>query len=762
MDPTHIDDRFMTHPKAAVLFAALFVAPLLAQDDEARFRGQQADKLNKFAKKAYDKGFPRQARLIWLQVLKLYDDDNVEANTAIGNKKVGSSWNKDPGVQYPTRDTGKGSDGQALFKGYAALSKTLANGHRAMAKKWAKAGRTDRANKHWQMVLRWSPDDGAAQEALERRERFGGLTGTALEKTLYERSKMIERLVQEQSGQDYPVEKIEASCAPLDRAQVDYVSMQSESFILHGDPDQVEGLEEALRWAERTRRVCEAAFPWKVTLRRGAFEWAFFQGKETYQQILEANRVSDLEWKKEHTSMTGIGNVVIGAVGNERTLLDAAVRNVAQTYAGFGTDGFREGIGHTFVGMMFNNNRLFSVDLKKQQGTVASEEDREYTSPDFDVWKTLNLELAWKSTGGVPARDLPFCDAAAFTNEERIKAWSFCDYVMRRDPALLRAMDRLGAEMVGSGNKRPLEFEKRFNEANDAVTVAQLDREWEDFWTEATSALKAIQNNTPPLAAVSKGVEKWLAAFNGARQSQRASPVKWSTNLSTRCHDHALYLKVNKRERGPAAEHRELVELGGSRVGDLFAQMAIVETKAKVGNAKKMFRQWLAVPGYRDALIHDFLLTVGIYTEGDILVMNVVTGLGKPLSKAAGYTSYPRKDESGIPTEVNVADLGPELEALLEANGHAGKKRVGYPLTLHFGMQVPGQRKSYQCRVEVRGKHQPGLPLLFDDGKIRLTTAPGMVTFYPLDPLPKGDVTVIWSWEETRGPQQLTASFQTR
>ena len=91
--------------------------------------------------------------------------------------------------------------------------------------------------------------------------------------------------------------------------------------------------------------------------------------------------------------------------------------------------------------------------LGRQQGTAATEEDREYNSPDFDIWKTLNLELAWKATGGVPARDLPFCDAATFTNEQRIKAWSFCDYVTRRDPTLLRdldpELDLLGGVLVG-------------------------------------------------------------------------------------------------------------------------------------------------------------------------------------------------------------------------------------------------------------------------------------------------------------------------
>ena len=88
-------------------------------------------------------------------------------------------------------------------------------------------------------------------------------------------------------------------------------------------------------------------------------------------------------------------------------MYDSCVRNVAQGYSGFGSTGYREGIGHTFVGQMFQNNRLFAVDRKKQEGTSASEEDLEFKSPDFDVWKTLSLEMAWKSTGGVHANEIP-------------------------------------------------------------------------------------------------------------------------------------------------------------------------------------------------------------------------------------------------------------------------------------------------------------------------------------------------------------------
>jgi hypothetical protein len=411
---------------------------------------------------------------------------------------------------------------------------------------------------------------------------------------------------------------------------------------------------------------------------------------------------------------------------------------------------------------MFNNNRLFAVDLKKQQGTVASEEDREYQSPDFDIWKTLSLEMAWKSSGGVPARDVPFCDAATFTNEQRIKSWSFCDYVMRRDPKLLQDMDHLAAGMLQKRVKQPVEFERQFDTDHD-VKLAQLEREWEDFWTEASPALRAIRNNTPPLSAVSKGVEKWLEAFNAARKVLGRAPVTWSANLSTRCKDHAEYLKANKTERGPAKEHDESIDLGGSRVGGMFAEMAVVDTDAHVGEAKKMFQRWLDIPGYRDTLVHDFLLTVGIYSEGDILVLNVVSGLGAPRSKNGGYTPYPFPNAQGIPVQIEVAEIGPELEALLTKNGRASQKTVGYPLTMHFGPGSIGNKLSYVCKVVgARGEPIPGA-FLFDDGKVRTSTAPGMVTFYPFQPLPHGEVAALWSWEKPDGEQtQLKVEFKTK
>jgi hypothetical protein len=744
------------------LVLTTLLASASAQNEEVEFNQRQAKALNAFAKKCFDKGFPRIAKVVWLRVHKLYDPDNAEAWTALGYVKIGTSWNPDPKHPFPTTDSGSGAEGQPLQKQWEALMKDLASQHRAQAEKWSKAGNKARADKHWQMVLRWVDHDEAAEKALAHVE-VGGVTGTELEKTLYERSKLIEKAVEEQSKQDYEVKEAKAECRPVMAAQVPYVTVTSEHFTLHGDAEELDNLKEALRWAERALRVCQVAFPWEIKVEKWPTDWALFAKKETFQQILKANQVPDLEWRLEHTSTCGIGRTIVGATGGKQTLFDACVRYVAKPCSHFASDGFEEGIGHTFVGMMFNNNRLFAVDLKKQQGTAASEEDREYTSPDFDVWKNLSLEMAWKSTGGVPANKIPFCDAAAFTNEERIKAWSFCDYMMRRDPAMLRSMDEIAQTLKTEHSKQPAEFEKRFAEKHTDVTIPQLEKEWEDFWTGASPVMKAIQNNTPPLAAISKGVDKWLEAFNVARKQFGATPVTWSAAYSARCKEHAEYLKRNKDLKAPKDVHTESVDLGGSYVGSLFAQMAIVQFGANPANAKKIFERWIYWPGYRDALMSFTLKSVGMYLDGDILVMNVTSGMGKPHA-SQGIDCYPPRNDTQLifDGEVPVDELGPEAVALLEKHGRAGKKTIGFPLTLHCGGDGGvGIRGTVRCNVvDAKGNPIEGV-LVFDDGDVRTTTAPGMVAFWPLDPL-KGKVAFQWSWMAGDKQLALKGGFATK
>jgi hypothetical protein len=352
---------------------------------------------------------------------------------------------------------------------------------------------------------------------------------------------------------------------------------------------------------------------------------------------------------------------------------------------------------------------------------------------------------------------LPLITADKFPDDARIKSWSFCDYLVRRGPGLLRSLDTF------KGEGTPVEVEKKFTAANAGLSIAQLEKEWKDYWTEASPVLKAIRDNAEPLTAVSPDAKKWLEAFNKARKDQNATPVTWSASYSTRCHEHVEYLKANATERGAVAEQREDPALtGGSHIGDMFAQMALVCTDAS--KPKEVFESWLNLPGYRDALINERLITIGLYAEGPFLVLDAIRGVGRPPEGKGGYRAWPNGNKESVPTEVKVSDLGPEVKAFLELNGHGDKQVLGYPLTLHhFGTGgVPGVKSSYRCQVTANNVPVEGLVHIADGGSNRRGSAPGLVVFYPLEPLKKGrEVEAIWTFENAEGTVRLATKFNT-
>jgi hypothetical protein len=187
-----------------------------------------------------------------------------------------------------------------------------------------------------------------------------------------------------------------------------------------------------------------------------------------------------------------------------------------------------------------------------------------------------------------------------------------------------------------------------------------------------------------------------------------------------------------------------------------------VATDAK--KPKDLFRRWLDHPGYRDALLNNALATVGLYAEKSRLVMDCIRGVRRLPKGEGGYRVYPGAKDSGIPTSVRVEDLGVELAELLDRHGHGDRKVIGYPISLHhFGTGgVVGARDSYRCAVTIRGEEVEGFLHLADGGANRHTGAPGMVVFYPFEPLKRGArVGVVWTFEHTQGTSRTAVEFDT-
>ena len=751
----------------------LFATQSFAQEgSDAKFLGAQAKLLHKYADDAHDDGFPQVAKRVWLMILSEYDPDHEGAREAVGYIRAGKKWVMDPDFRYPKEDNPDPKAAKSLRSKWDKLADKVAGNHKKLAREYAQASRDDRAKWHYSKVLFFDPTDEEAQGALEH-QAVAGLTGTDLEKTLYDRSKLIEDVVAVEARKDYPVEVL-AEKIPhefLEKAKVEYITVQSELFTIHGDFEP-ELMVEAAKNAERAVRVMQKVFDgykgFNPESKRWVRVWSFFQDKDTYRQIVSANAElmseAELKFTLEQTAGTMLSRerrldsaLKVTAPQNEQGVYDSAVRNVAHEYAGFGTAALREGIGHTIVGMFFNNNRVFIVDRAEQLRTTSGEEDVDKFSPNMDTWKDLALEAAWKLGEGTPAANLPLITADKFPDDARIKSWSFCDYVVRRDPTLLATLD----SMADRGT--PMQVETEFTKANAGESLADIEKGWKDFWTGASPVLKALQSNTEPLTAVSPKVKEWLTGFNKARKDQGSPPVTWSATYSGRCQEHAEYLLAHEELRGAVHEQSQDISLeGGSHLGDMFAQMALVSTDA--GKAKKVFEAWLDFPGYRDALLNERLLSIGLYEEDSILVLDCIRGVGRPPQGRGGTRYFPGAGDKGVPTTMRVEDLGPEVRALLDKHEHQEVTEVGYPISLHhFGIGgLQGNRESYSCKVTIQGQPVEGIMHLADGGENRRSSAPGMVVFYPLQPLRKGaEVKVLWTYDDEQSTARKEIEFNT-
>ena len=371
-------------------------------------------------------------------------------------------------------------------------------------------------------------------------------------------------------------------------------------------------------------------------------------------------------------------------------------------------------------------------------------------TPDIESWRDLAIESAFELRG-TPLAKMPLISAANFPADARIRAWSFSDYLLRRDPRLLLELDATRA------SKSPPAVRGAFR-ANTGISLDLLEKEWRDFWTGATPVLRALRGSRPPFDASSKDAVKWISAFNKARkkywprQGKAPAPVTWNVAWSLLCKQHGKYLASNSGERGAVAEQTQRDGLkGASKKGEYFAQMALVSTDR---SPSKTFAGWIHLPGYRDALLNPHLSQVGLYSEAGITVIDALRGIvpanGTPM------LAYPFNQSSGVPASIELAELGPAVAALMKRDDLEGE--VGYPISLHTWQG--GSAANATCVVRARGKTVAGIVQSTGAGFNRRNSAPGLRVFYPLEPLPRQTrIEVQWTLGPDRG---VRWSFSTR
>lgn len=747
------------------MVVATLCPTLRAQDAaEREFFAEAAEKLVGFASQALQAGFPLRAYDTYREILAEYDPDDETARAGLGFVKLGSTWTRDTKHELLERERLDASLARRLSKKWKTVAKALAKGHRAQAKRLADD--EQRAAYHHARVLRFEPGDADALEATGR-ILVEGIPCTPEEADILRRAQRIEQAMAEQLATDPRVELLPAPSLPaLDAIGVEYIGVQSEHFTIFGTWDEPV-LAEAAQNAERSLGLCRAIFadsgqfPSRLNARR---TFVFCHRIEDWRELMRVNDRAHppdvLKFILENVSSCALGRgpraLMTSGVGQEVSVQDCAVRWVAQNFTGFRAQALQEGIGHALnarlLGKLFNYRTGMPT---RPRGTSA----RQVTAPprpanpDLSSWDQTARENAWRDAAGVIPRELPLLTADRFTEEARIVAWSFVDFLLVRDPEFLALLDRTARERSVRG------VQKSFAELTGGIRLEQLEAMWRDYCAGTSPVMRAIKGRPAPLDALEKNTTKWLDAFNFARAAVMRLvedfpaddvQVGWSSELSADCRQHVEYLQANRDERGPAGEQTQDLSLeGATGWGRAFAQSALVSSAR--GDPRKILGQWLLWPGYRDALVNPNLDVVGLYADGALMAMDVTRG---QRARWKGGLFYPtinnrrvNEGDYSVPHQVAVADLGPEVDALLEEAGIEGVKHLGYPLTLHLleHQRVP-LPETIRCTLTRGDEEVPGLLHIASGGSNRRTSAPGLVVFYPLEPLARGTEYFV-QWE---------------
>jgi hypothetical protein len=721
------------------------IGPVAAQEkppaplpQEAEVLALGARELSGYAQQCSKGGFPARARQAWLEVVAEYAPDDEVARQALGFRRHGSVWQRDPNAGDPGQDVLNAAAAQQLQTRWTALCGKLGEAHRALAAELGTGGHAERAQYHTQRALRFLPsnDKVIAQSGLRQVE---GIVGDDLDLAVLQRSRRMDRTLQKLQAEKHATSPIAEPLGLLQAAGVAHIGVKSATFEVYGDWDQ-ETLASAAAYAERALAFWNDAtegvegYPLRGEPSK---RLVFLRQKATWASVVEKHGGKDAQFTIENASATTLGDVHVATAEDVELVRDLSVRWVTQDCSGLRTDAMREGIGHAVVAMFFGQNLVFSVGKEEPGGTFAGNRERaKLQLPDLDTWRELAVEMAWQRAG-VPAARLPLLKAAQFPNDARIKAWSFCDYLLRADPRLLL---RLNATMSKSRNEADViaEFQKTAGRS-----LSELEARWRRFWTEDSPLKKAVVGKTTPLEATSRDASAWLEQLNRVREQLGGKAVGWSSQASVGCKEHVEYLKANKDQRGPGKEDTQQAgKAAFTAAGRSFAAKALVWTRDK--EPKKALEHWLVLPGYRDVLLNRNLDTVGIYADAGLVVVDGDRGVA---GDQRTTLPWPAADREGgrtsalVGAAVDVEQFGPGLARLL-AQQKSKNKQIGVPVSLHF---FGGGASDVRCKVTSNGKEVPGV-LTAGDGQSRRMSAPGLWAFYPLGPWPRGDVQVLWEW----------------
>lgn len=738
---------------AAVVLAAVAVAqqPSDPQALEAALRARAVAAFNAQADALEAQQQWGSALALRFELLGEYDGDDAHARDKCGFVKVGDGWRRDA-ARLVLETDGKG-DKRALKKleqQWQKEQKELAKAHEELAKAWAAVGEPSRAARHLQRLLRLRPGDQQLVAQLQLTD-FEGFLGSAHDLDMLRHSRQIRCAASYLKAHDFPVESLgDQQLDLLQRAKLTHRGVRSRHFTVWGSLPEAQ-LVLAAQYAERSLLLTRALFGVRdgaIAAPRLLRDMIFVPDQPSYTAVLDAcagqfdaGRRQFLE-QQVALFYPAVGERTLRCykiLNGEPVVLDQAVRGVVQDALPIATDGIWEGIGHAFCGFFFDQTLTFMVE-QQQAHTVTAWRPTPLV-PDMKVWREIASATAW-SKADAPSAQLVLLQAARFTNEQRVKAWSMVDWLCRWRPELVLDLDHSRIDQPQAQPEIEAEFRRR-----TGLDLADLDRQWRDFWSKDAALRQAIATDPKGKKDEIAAAAALGTAIDDARLAAGLGPLGWHVVESPLTTAAQRWLTAVQKAEAEARQNPK-------RAVELPAQPPELEHRVLChagSDAAAAVAAWLQNPAWRDALLHPGRMLIGCNQQKHGVVVDLTDPI-TPIDKGMPL-QYPAADGVSLPRSVDMAELGARAAGVLAAHGKQPTDRVGYPLTLHFFRPLaPIDSAQIACRV-LDGVHAlEGIVVPLHGDDVLHGDAVGCFAFVAFEPLPAATgLEVQWTLPARKG-----------
>ncbi|MCC7398774.1 MAG: hypothetical protein IT455_17025 [Planctomycetes bacterium] len=686
-------------------------------------------------------------REIWLE----YAEDDSKARERTGFVKVGDLWRKDDTRLVLDKDLkpdGKGArELKKIDQQLATLEKELEQGHRELARALTTVNELGKAQRHWQRVLRFHPGDKEAAGARALDE-FEGFTFDPAALHMLRRARAIRGACDWLNNHTFQVTVLEGRHHPLlAAAGITNTGVRSDHFELWGVLPLAD-LQSLAMDCERALLLARTLFGTaggEVFWPRRRRDLLFVDGKG-YGAVLDQcagqftpDRLAFLkqdvdlafvQWQDQNLRL-------YKTVHGMPAWRDQAVRGVVQDAVGVLTDGLWEGIGHAACGLLFGQTLTFMLEQKHDR-TVSSWQSKPLL-PDLAVWMQIAEESAWAKSD-TRTSELVLLSAARFSNEQRVKAWAMCHYLLHVEAALIWQLDQSQSPQIHTPPEVENEFQRR-----TGASLPKLDADWREHWARGAELRKAMLAEAIPAKAADRkqrlDAKALVDLIDGARAEAEVGPAGYyfavGPDVVAAQQFDILLQKAEALQKKKPKEVVPLPELPGA-VGRTLLRSTQKDAAAAVA-------AWMTAPVTREALLHPgrelFAANVGQASWLlDLALPPTAPKQGLPLC-------WPRHGQRAVAGAARAGDLGPRALAALQAVGVSADDVVGMPLTLHFLRDIrPSDAALVRCAVYQGDRRVDGVFVHYDGAPDEADSAAGLVAFVPRQPFAAA-ATIEVAWE---------------